>query len=221
MQHDREAGQAVGNLLQNVQTQLRLLAGLELVSAVAGADGNRQGVNAGAGHEILHLLGIGELSLVGLDADFILNAGELAELGLDGNVILMSVLRDAAGFLNVLLIGLGGAVEHHRGKAAVDAVLADLVACAVIKMQGDRNVGIHLHSGLNELHQIGVVGVLARAGGNLQNDGSIQLLAGFGDALDDFHVVHIESADSIAAFVGLLEHFLRIYQRHGGHAPIL
>ena len=79
---------------------------------MAGADGNRQGVNAGAGHEILHLLGIGELSLVGLDADFILNAGELAELGLDGNVILMSVLRDAAGFLNVLLIGLGGCLLY-------------------------------------------------------------------------------------------------------------
>ena len=39
-------------------------------------------------------------------------------------------------------------------------------------------------------------------------------LARLGDALDDFHVVDVESADGVAAVVCLLEHFGRSYQCH-------
>ena len=38
MQHDREAGQALGNFLENVKPELRLCSGLELIGAVARAD---------------------------------------------------------------------------------------------------------------------------------------------------------------------------------------
>ena len=44
-------------------------------------------------------------------------------------------------------------------------------------------------------------------------------LGGLGDALDDFHVVYVESADGVAAFIGLLEHFLGIHDRHGCTPP--
>ena len=40
VQYDGEAGQTALHLFQNVKTQLRLLAGLKLVGAVAGADGD-------------------------------------------------------------------------------------------------------------------------------------------------------------------------------------
>ena len=74
--------------------------------------------------------------------------------------------------------------------------------------------GQHDDSGLDQLDQIVVVGIGAGALGNLQNDRSVLFLAGFGDALNDFHVVDVESADGVAAVVSLLEHFGCSYQRH-------
>ena len=55
VQHDGEAGQAAGDFVENVKPELGLLTGLELVSAVAGADGDGQRIHAGALHKILHL----------------------------------------------------------------------------------------------------------------------------------------------------------------------
>ena len=48
MEDDGEAGQALGDFLQDVEAELGIGAGLELVSAVRGADGDGQGVTAGA-----------------------------------------------------------------------------------------------------------------------------------------------------------------------------
>ena len=69
MQHDREAGQTLGHFVQNVEAQwrghedalliARALRGGELVSAVAGADGDSQGVDARLGYEFLNLFGTG------------------------------------------------------------------------------------------------------------------------------------------------------------------
>ena len=69
MQNDREARQTLGDFVQNVEAQRRrnedalfvagALLGLELVSAVGGADGDGQGVNAGLGDELLDLFGTG------------------------------------------------------------------------------------------------------------------------------------------------------------------
>ena len=80
-------------------------------------------------------------------------------------------------------------------------------------MQGDRKTGLLLGS-LDELDEIGVVGVGARAAGDLQDDGSFDLGRGLGDALDDLHVVDVERADGIAALIRLAEHFLCGYDRH-------
>ena len=59
VQHDGETGQTLRDLLENVEAQLGLRAGLELVRAVAGADGDGEAVAAGAGHEFLDVLGTG------------------------------------------------------------------------------------------------------------------------------------------------------------------
>ena len=64
VQNDGEAGQLGDDLLQDVEAQLGVGAGLELVSAVGGADGDGQGVTAGTGDELLDLLGTGVVSVV-------------------------------------------------------------------------------------------------------------------------------------------------------------
>ena len=81
-------------------------------------------------------------------------------------------------------------------------------------MQNDRNIGAALHSGLNQLHKIGMVGIGAGALADLQDHRRVLFLTGFGDALHDFHVIHVECADSIAAIVSFLEHFGGSYQWH-------
>jgi hypothetical protein len=59
-----------------------------------------------------------------------------------------------------------------------------------------------------------VVGVSACALGNLQDNGSMLLLASFGNSLNDLHVVDVESADSVAAVVGLLKHLFGSNKSH-------
>ena len=126
----------------------------------------------------------------------------------------MGILDDLAGQGDVVLEAVGGAVDHDGGEAAVDAALAGLEVGAVIQMQDDGDIRVLDDGSLDQLHQIGVVGIGARALGNLQDDGGLQLAAGLGDALHDLHVVDVESADGVAAVVSLLEHFGSSYQSH-------
>ena len=119
----------------------------------------------------------------------------------------MSIFDNLTGQGDVLFIGLGRGIDHDGSETAVDAALAELEAVAVVQMQSDRDFGVFNHSSLNQLHQVGVVGIGAGALGYLQDDGSLQLACGFGNALNDFHVVDVERADSVTAVVSLLKHF--------------
>ena len=143
---------------------------------------------------------------MGLDLHVVLDAGQGAELGLDDHAVVMGVLNHLAGQGNVLLIGLGAGVDHDGGKAAVDAGLAGLEVGAVVQMQGDGDLGAFDDGSLDQLDEVGVVGIGAGALGNLEDDGSVLFFAGLGDALHDLHIVDVESADSIAAVIGFLEH---------------
>ena len=224
MQHDGETGQALADLLQHVEAEGRrhqdallvdgALLGLELIRAVAGTDGNGQRVAAGLGHELLHLLGASVGRLVSGHLDLILDTGQRTQLGFHDNAVIVSVLHDLLGDLDILGKGLGGCVDHHRGKAAVDAALAGLKVGAVIQMQHDGNIRAAGNGSFHQLHQIGVVGVGTGTLADLQNNGSVFLLAGFGDTLHDLHVVDVERADGIAAVICLCKHFFRSYQWH-------
>ena len=213
MQHDGEVGQTLFDLLQDVEAELRLGAGLELIGAVAGSDGDRQAVHAGAGDKVQHLVGIGVGSVLGVDLDRVLDARQATQLALDDHAVIVRVFDDLAGERHVLLVGSVGAVDHHGGEAAVDAALAQLEAVAVIEMYRDGQS--RLDDGrLDELHEVGMVGVLAGACGHLQDQRGALLLGRLGDALNDLHVVDVEGADGVAALVGLLKHLFCRYDRH-------
>ena len=157
-------------------------------------------------------MGVG--SLVCGDLHFVLDAGQRAELSFDDDAVVVRVLDDLLGDLDVLCEGLGGSVDHDGGKAAVDAGLAGLKVGAMVQMQDDGDIGAAHDSRFDQLDQVVVVRVGASTLGDLQDNGSVLFLAGFGDALNDFHVVDVESADGVAAVVSLLEHFGRSNQRH-------
>ena len=126
----------------------------------------------------------------------------------------MGILYDLAGQLDIILKAVSRALDHNRGEAAVDAALAGLEIGAVIKVQHDGDLRAFDDGRLDQLEQVGVVGIGAGALGDLQDDRGLFLAAGLGDALNDLHVVDVESADGIAAVIRLFEHFGRGYKWH-------
>src|SRR5699024_9152760 len=102
-------------------------------------------------------------------------------------------------------------------KATINTRLAGFKVRAVIQMEHDRDVGTLDDSSLNQLHQVGVVGVGTSTLGHLEDQGSVQVAGGLGDTLHDLHVVDIKRANGVTTVIGLLKHFLRSDQRHMSH----
>ena len=147
-----------------------------------------------------------------LDTNFILDAGKRAQLGLDDDAVIMSILHDLTGQGDVIFKALGRGVDHNGGKAAVNAGFAELEGIAVVKMKGNGNLRVFDNGCFNELDQIGVICISARALGYLQDDGALQLPCRFGDALNDFHIVDVERADGVSPVISFLEHLFRRYK---------
>ena len=89
MEDDGEIGQALAHLFQNVKAQLGLLAGLELVSAVAGADSNRQRVTTGAFYEFLYFFRTSVASVVVRNINFIFNTSQSTQFSFNDNAIIL------------------------------------------------------------------------------------------------------------------------------------
>ena len=81
-------------------------------------------------------------------------------------------------------------------------------------MQGDGDLRALNDSGLDQFHQIGVVGIGTGPLRHLKDHGGMDLSGRLCDALNDLHVVDIERADGVSSVIGLPEHFLCGYQRH-------
>jgi hypothetical protein len=124
----------------------------ELVSAVAGADGDGQGVDAGALGELDCLVGVGDVvEAAAAGAVAVFNAAQHADFAFDGDAALVRVVDHLAGDFDVLFkagrglaVGLERAVHHDGGVAQLDGALAGLKAVAVILVHGDGNIGIEL-----------------------------------------------------------------------------
>ena len=215
MQYDRESGQLLGTFFEHIEPELGFGAGFELVGAVAGADGDSQGVTAGAGREFNHFFRMRVHCLVGIDGNLIFHAGESTEFSFDHDTMIMCVLNDLTGEGDILFERLGGSVDHDRGETAVDAALAQFKGVTMIQVQRDRDLGVQLYSSLYELDQVGMVGIGTGTLGYLQDDGSLKLSGGIGNTLNDFHVVDVEGADSVSAVIGFLKHFSCCNQWHG------
>ena len=125
----------------------------------------------------------------------------------------VSVLNNLLGNSDVILEGMMRTIDHDRSESAVDASLADLKISAVVKVKSKINARI-LDSSLSKRHQILLLSVLSRAGGNLKNNRRLSLSGSLSDRLNDLHIIDVESADSISASVSLLEHLSSSYKCH-------
>ena len=71
VENDGEFGQAFADFFEDIESQLGFLTGFEFVCAVAGADGDGEGVNPCAGNKFFDFFGTGVGSVFGADVDII------------------------------------------------------------------------------------------------------------------------------------------------------
>ena len=211
VEHDGETGQLLGHLFQNVKAQPGLA--LELEGAMAGADGNGQTVNAGAGDKLLHLGRIGIAGIVIIDGNGVFHAGQAAQLAFYRNVAVMGVFHYFFREGDVFFKGQVASVDHDAGEPAVDTAFAGFKIRAVIQVDHDGQIRIQ-DGGLDHFHQIDVLGIFACACGNLQDQRRVFQFAAFSDPLDDFHIIDVKSANGITAFVCLAKQFPCIDKWH-------
>lgn len=163
MENDGEPRQTLGDFFQDVKSQLGLGAGFKLVGSVGGADGDGQGVAAGALHKFLDIFGTGVGGVGSRDVDIVLNAGQGTQFCFDYNAVVMGVFYDLLGHGDILFKGERGTVDHNGGKSAVDTRFTGFEIRAVVQMECDGQVGIFNNRGLHQLDQVGVVCICAGA----------------------------------------------------------
>ena len=231
--HHVRVGQPLVDRPDHVHRQgvARRLAG-ELVGAVAGADGDRQRVDLGPGDEVLRLIGIGQQLLLGELALGTLPVLGLAHAGLErAQAPELTLDRDADAVRHArhlgadpqivvvvggcLAVGLERAVHHHAGEAVLDRREAGRGVVAVVKMQADRDLRVHLDQGLDHLLQHQITGIGARAAARLQDDRRAGPPCCGHDGERLLHVVDVEGRHAVAALGGVVEQLAQGDQGHG------
>ena len=121
--------------------------------------------------------------------------------------------------LHIFFKRMLGTVIHDGRESAVNAGLADFIGRAMVKMKGRRDFRIILKGNLYKAYNIFLACIVTGAFRGLENDRGLLFLGSFHNALDDFHVVHIESADGVMTFVSFLKHFSSSNKRHSDNLP--
>ena len=204
----------------------------ELVGAVAGADGNGQGVQLrgldehGGFFRVGQHLAVVELAFSANTVFFTGFAGfqvaQAAQFAFDRDAHLVRHVHHLAGHFHVVLEGgrrlavfHQRAVHHHRAKAQVDGTLADLGRSAVVLVHDERNVRKGLDRCLDEVLDEGLTRIFAGTGAGLQDDRGAHFVGGGHDGLDLLQVVDVEGRDAIAVGSGMVEQFAHRNEGHG------
>ena len=191
---------------ENAVSIARALLRFELECAMARADCDSEGVNARLTNEFLNLFRLRVSCLVSSNLYIILDTSKFAELSLNANAMLMSVSNNFLRTFDVLFEVIVRTIEHDRRETVIDASFASLEVCAVVEVQSNRDI-VDLQSSLNEVTEIRALCIFTSASGSLKDNRGIQLSSCFRDTLNDFHVVDVESTDSVTALISFLEHF--------------
>ncbi len=203
----------------------------ELVGAVAGADGDRQGVDLGLGDEVGGFFRIGQQLAViehalGADAVFLaghagFKAAQATQLAFHGDAAGMGEGHGLLGHAHVVLVIGGGlavfaqrAVHHHRGEAELDRTLADVRAGAVVLVHAHRDVREFFDRRQDQMTQERRTGVFARTGGSLDDHRGIGLVGRFHDGAHLLEVVDVEGRHAVAELGGVVEHLAHADECH-------
>ena len=112
VENDRESGDSLHALFENVESERRrykdallvscALIRCELVSTVRSTDSDSEGVNACSGNEFLNLFRTCVRLVTGLNLNVILDTCESSELSLNDYAVIMSILCNLLGLCDIL-----------------------------------------------------------------------------------------------------------------------
>ena len=221
MQNYGELGESLFNFFKNIKAErgrnenallvsLALL-GSEFECAVGSTDRDSEGVNACACNEVLNFFGACVRRT--FCNNVIFNACKHTKFAFNNYAVRVCIFNNLLCEGNIIFIRVVRAVNHNRRKATVDARLTKLKGVAVVEVESEVNACV-LYRRLRQSHKIFVFCILSCARRNLKDNGGSFLACRFGYSLDNFHIIDIESADSVTAFVCLFEHFLSCYKCH-------
>jgi hypothetical protein len=197
--------------------EIKMLFALELIGAVAVADGDGERIHPGLFHERDRLVRVGVAAAFGVTAAFlaivVLRANQHAEFAFHDTIVLVGVVHNLPANLHVFIERLVRSIDHHTGETFIDTFLAKLEGIAVVQVNGDGNVG-KAHGCLDEFLKINRVGVLAGAFGNLEHYRRLLFFARLDYRLEQFHIVHVESPQGVFALERLGEQFSCVCQWH-------
>ncbi len=180
------------------------LFALEFKSAVAGADRASERVAAGFFHEIFGFHWIRQRRMAVFNFDVFFNTAEHAELGFDGDALFVSGFDDALGDRHVLFERIVRSIDHDGAEeAGVDALVAGFFV-TVIEVHRENCFRENFRGRADNRFEHALVGVLARALRDLNNEGSFRLNASLEQAHGLLGIIDIVSADGVLS-VGVLE----------------
>ena len=208
MENQREVGEHVGDFFQTSEVQFRFT--FKFVCAVASADSDSQGVNASTFNKFYCLVRVSVGSVFSINFNSVFYACQFAKFCFNYNASIVSVVYYTFGQFNIIFKGVFAAVNHNGGEATIDASFADFKIFTVVKVQANGQAAV-FNCSFHQFHQVDMASVFTSASGNLQNQGSLFNFCCFYDTLDDFHVVYVESTNSIFTFIGFFKHFSRCY----------
>ena len=187
----------------------------ELVRAVRSTDRDRQRIATRTRSEVDDLLRIG-ISVV-LSADLILNTCEDTQLTLNRYVILMRIVNNLLRQSDILLIRQVRTIDHDRREAHINTRLAQLERITVIQVKHDLRFLTTqflsvLNSALSHITEQSLVRVVTGTLRNLKDHRRLCLDSSLDNGLQLFHVIEVESGDSITALDGFSEHLFRVHQ---------
>ena len=97
-------------------------------------------------------------------------------------------------------------VNHYGSETAVYTVFTNFEGIAVIKVKSDWQIAV-FKSCFHKFNKVNMFCIFTSACRYLQDKRGLFLFSSVYDTLYDFHVIYVESADSVATFVGFFKHF--------------
>ena len=146
---------------------------------------------------------------------------EHAQFAFDGGADPVRHVDHAAGDVDVVIvirrrpgIGLQRAVHHHGRKAVLKRGGAGRLVVAVVLMQAERDLRIHLLQRVDHLRQHDVAGIGTRAARGLEDDGRVDRGRRLHDRQPLLHVVDVERRHAVAALGGVIQQLPQGNSRH-------
>lgn len=203
----------------------------ELVGAVAGADGDGQGIDLSLLDEVGGLFRVGQhLAVIqhAFGADTVFFTGHAGFQRTQATQLAFH--RNAAGVGHghgllshtdvVFVVGRGlavfaqGAVHHHRAEAQLNGALADVRAGAVVLVHAHRDVRELFDGRQDQVAQERRASIFAGTGRSLDDHRGVSLVSGFHDGAHLLKVVDVEGWNAVAVLGCVVQHLAHADKCH-------